>query len=268
VKLSTTDLGEGPPVVLLHGQPGSSGDWQPVTALLGERMRVVAPDRPGYGRTGGRAVGFRRNSDALIALLDSLGIGSAVLAAHSWGTGVALVTAARFPERVGGLVLASPVAPDIPPGAVDRLLASPGIGTVAAWLGFRIAGLGLALPPVRRLSRVAVPALSAEQVAATAAAWRTGSVPRSFHAEQRALVSELPTLTPDLAAVDRPATILYGTRDRISPPAHARSLARSLPRARLIRAERVGHMLPQQRPELVAEVIERVASHSTRPRRM
>jgi pimeloyl-ACP methyl ester carboxylesterase len=82
---------------------------------------------------------------------------------------------------------------------------------------------------------------------------------RSFHAEQRALVTELPSLAPQLGGVDKDATILYGTRDWISPPAHAHSLARVLPRARLVSADRAGHMLPQQRPGLVAEAIARAA---------
>jgi pimeloyl-ACP methyl ester carboxylesterase len=255
VKLSAIDLGDGPAAVLLHGQPGNAGDWCPVIAHLRDRMRVVAPDRPGYGRTAGRAAGFGGNADAVVALLDSADIESAVVAGHSWATGVVLAMAIRFPRRVRALVLAAPVAPDLPPGAVDRLLAHPLLGAPATWLGFGLAGVGLALPPVRRLAHATVPALSADQVATTAAQWRADSAWRSFYAEQRALVTELPSLAPQLGSIDKPTTILYGTRDRVSPPAHARSLARALPHVRLISAGRAGHMLPQQRPELIAEAI-------------
>lgn len=259
MELCAIDIGEGPPAVLLHGQPGSAGDWSPVTTLLRGRMRVIVPDRPGYGRTGGRAVGFHDNAAAVVALLDRLGIESAVVAGHSWGTGVALATAIRFPERVGALVLAAPVTPGMPFGAVDRLLANPVVGAAATRIGFGLAGLGLALPPLRRLAHVSVPTLAPDQVAATAAAWRGNGVWRSFYAEQRALLSELPLLAPDLSAVDRRTTILYGTRDRISPPGHARRLAGIMPRAQLVRADGASHMLPQQRPELVAEAIARAA---------
>lgn len=260
MKLSAIDIGDGPPAVLLHGQPGNAGDWGPVTIRLRERMRVIAPDRPGYGRTGGRAAGFRDNAAAVVALLDRLGIESAVVVGHSWGAGVALAAAIRFPERVRALVLAAPVAPGIPAGAVDRLLAHPLVGAPVARLGFGLAGLGLAIPPVRRLAGAAVPALPPSQVATTAAQWRADGVWRSFYAEQRALVAELPSLAPDLSSVDKRTTILYGTRDRISTPAHARRLARALPRAQLVSAEGAGHMLPQQRPELVAEAIARAAA--------
>ncbi len=260
MKLSAIDVGEGPPAVLLHGQPGNAGDWGPVTMRLRERMRVIAPDRPGYGRTGGRAAGFRDNAAAVVELLDRLGVESAVVAGHSWASGIALATAIRFPERVRALVLAAPVAPGMPLGFVDRALAHPLVGPAAARLGFGLAGLGLAIPPLRRLAGASVPALPPDQVAATAAQWRADGVWRSFYAEQRALVTELPSLAPALSSLDKPATVLYGTRDRISPPAHARRLAGIMPRARLVRADGASHMLPQQRPDLVADEIAAAAA--------
>lgn len=260
--LSAIDLGEGPAVMLLHGQPGSGGDWEPVTRRLCERLRVIAPDRPGYGRTGGRAVGFRENADAAIELLDDLGVDSVVLVGHSWGSGVALAAAAGFPRRVRALVLAAPVYPGLPQGPIDRALAHPRLGPLAARLGFGIAGLGLTLPPVRRLARRAVPSLPARQIATTAAEWRGSRVSQSFFAEQRALVLELPSLAPALGSIEAPATVLTGTRDGVSPPKHARTLALSLRHAELVTAPGAGHMLPQQRPELLAEAISRVASHS------
>jgi pimeloyl-ACP methyl ester carboxylesterase len=36
-------------LVLLHGQPGSPADWQPVTARLPTQLHAIAADRPGYG---------------------------------------------------------------------------------------------------------------------------------------------------------------------------------------------------------------------------
>jgi pimeloyl-ACP methyl ester carboxylesterase len=104
VRLSAIDIGDGPPAVLMHGQPGNAGDWWPVTIRLRERMRVIAPDRPGYGRTGGRPAGFRDNAEAMATLLEGLDVQSAVVAGHSWATGVALEVVddaehARFHRR-------------------------------------------------------------------------------------------------------------------------------------------------------------------------
>ncbi|MST32634.1 alpha/beta fold hydrolase, partial [Acidimicrobiaceae bacterium USS-CC1] len=73
--LAGIDRGEGPVVVLLHGQPGTSADWSAVVPLLADRFRVLAPDRPGYGRTAGPAAGFAGNAEAVLAHLDRAGVG-------------------------------------------------------------------------------------------------------------------------------------------------------------------------------------------------
>jgi len=113
---------------------------------------------------------------------------------------------------------------------------------------------------VRWLAHMTVPALPAEQVAATAVEWRRGDLWRGFHLEQRALVSELPSLRGRLGQIDQPTTILYGTWDLVARPAHAHRLALDLPNTRLVAARRAGHMLPQQRPGLVADEIARAAT--------
>lgn len=253
--LKALDSGSGPAALLLHGQPGSAADWAAVTERLRERMRVVAADRPGYGRTGGRAVGFRENAAAVVELLDRLEVESAVVVGHSWGTGVALALAIEFPQRVEALVLAAPVAPGVRAGTIDRALANRFLGPPATRLGFRLTGLGLSLPLLPRLARAAVPGLRPDQLAATAARWRSDGVWRSFHAEQRAFIEELPTLAPRLPSIDVPTTIVSGTRDRISPPTHARALADALPNTRLVPVDGAGHLLPQQRPDLIASEI-------------
>jgi pimeloyl-ACP methyl ester carboxylesterase len=262
MKLSAIDVGNGPAALLLHGQPGSAGDWSAVTARLRGRMRVVVPDRPGYGNTGGRAVGFRDNAAAAIELLDSLDIESAVVVGHSWATGIGLAAATRFPRRVRALVLAAPISPDIPAGTFDRLLAHPLVGPPVTRFGFWFTGLGLSLSPLRKLARAAAPALPPDQIATTAARWREESIWKSFYIEQQALVRELPTLAADLTSLDIFTTILQGTHDRVAPPVHARELAAQLPHANLVSVERAGHTLPLQRPDLVADEIARVASRA------
>ena len=141
--LAAVDVGEGPVAVLLHGQPGGPADWSAVIEELRGRMRLVVPDRPGYGRTGRPALGFDGNATALIQLLDRLNIERAVIAGHSWATGVGLAAAIRFPDRVQALVLAAPVSPALPAGAIDRALAHPTLGPPMTRAGFWFAGLGL-----------------------------------------------------------------------------------------------------------------------------
>jgi len=257
VQLTAIDSGgDGSAVLLLHGQPGIAGDWKAVSARLAAAgMRAVAPDRPGYGRTGGRATGFEGNARAALELLDRLGIERALLAGHSWGSAVALTMALEAPERVTGLVLVAPISPGISPGPLDRALANRLIGPPVARAGFKLAGHALTLRPFKGLGRMLLAELPPEQVEVTASQIRSDGVWRSFYIEQRAMLEELPALGRRLDAVSAPATVIYGTRDRVAPPANAHRLAELLPAASLVSAGPTGHLLPQQRPELVADAI-------------
>ena len=63
----------------------------------------------------------------------------------------------------------------------------------------------------------------------------------------------------ELTALTRvPVEILVGDSDQLTPERHSRRLADALPAAALRVAERTGHMLPQERPRLVTDAIERL----------
>ncbi|KLN35791.1 alpha/beta fold hydrolase [Cellulosimicrobium cellulans] len=101
----------GPPVVLLHGYPYDVHSYVDVVpSLAAEGLRVVVPYLRGHGPTTFREPGAVRSGQQaalgadLVALLDALGIGSAVLAGYDWGGRAACVVAALWPERVRGLV--------------------------------------------------------------------------------------------------------------------------------------------------------------------
>jgi hypothetical protein len=118
-------------LVLLHGQPGSPADWQPVTARLPTQLHVIAADRPGYGSSRLPAGGFAANARAVLDDLDARGITRAVLVGHSYGGGVALAAAALAPRRVEAVILLASVGPGCVNGW-DKLLAAPGTGRLCA----------------------------------------------------------------------------------------------------------------------------------------
>jgi pimeloyl-ACP methyl ester carboxylesterase len=230
-------------VLLLHGQPGTGGDWAGVAAALrSDGLRVIAPDRPGYGRSGVPAGGFEHNARAMAGLLDA----PAVVAGYSWGAGVALAMAERHPGKVGALVLVCPVTPAGRLGRLDRVLAGRHAGPVIARAGFLGAGAALAIPPLRRRVAPLVPGADASRWPELPRAWRT------FWVEQRALVDELPGL--DTKRLDVPATFVVGERDHVTDPAEARAYAATLG-ADVIEIAGVGHLLPMQRPAEVAGAI-------------
>ena len=97
------------PVLLLHGQPGAAADWEHVRASIGDDVRTIAFDRPGWD--GHSAVrDLAGNADAARTVLDRSGVARATVVGHSLGAAVAAWLAWSSPERVGRLVLVAPAA--------------------------------------------------------------------------------------------------------------------------------------------------------------
>jgi pimeloyl-ACP methyl ester carboxylesterase len=115
--------GEGEPVVLLHGWPGSRADYRLVEPLLAGAADVVVPDLRGFGESDRHSAdpdeGYSGDAQArsVTGLLDELGLGRVVLAGYDIGSRIAQVIARRSPQRVRALVLTPPM-----PGAGRRLL--------------------------------------------------------------------------------------------------------------------------------------------------
>lgn len=254
------DRGAGPPVLLLHGQPGDRHDWDGVAHRL-EGCRVIAPDRPGYGDSLRPAIGLWENAAALRRLVQDLEVTPLTVAGHSYGAAVALALAEAWPEAVSALVLVSPAGGRTSLGPVDRAMALPGVGeavgfaalrtgaTLAHWAGRLVPGgrLGGIGPRTHRRS--------SGRIGPFPDSWRHDDAWRSFAAEQRSLLAEIPAVAADLGRVRAPATIVAGRRDRVVPPGAVEELTSALPQAKVIWVEGVGHLLPWRRPDVVAEAV-------------
>lgn len=99
--------GSGTPLVLVHGFLGGSQQWLPEIAVLSPLFDVIAPDLPGFGAACDAAgcASIEEMADSVIALLDSVDIGSFSLLGHSMGGMVAQDIARKVPERVARLML-------------------------------------------------------------------------------------------------------------------------------------------------------------------
>jgi len=250
--MAAEEHGDGPMVVLLHGQPGVGQDWGRVVDALDGGLRLLVPDRPGYGRTGGPAGGCAANADAVIELLDRFGAERVVVVGHSWGGAVALDLAQRHADRVTAIVLVASVGGAGSIGLVDRLVAAPVVGPVLA------AGT-LAALRAGRIRRV-VAAVAAPRDRSAVDSLADGSLGpwRSVVAEQRALLRELPAISARLDRIDVPAVVLIGDADRVVSPASQEALAGRLRHAEVIHAHGYGHLLPREAPEVVAQAIRSV----------
>lgn len=260
--LATIDQGSGPPVLLLHGQPGSGASWALVTDRLAGEFRVIAPDRPGYGVTDGEAGGLAHNASLAGVLLDALGTGPVTVVAHSWSGGAAVLLADHRPDLVHSIVFVGAACTPDSLDETDRMLAWPFIGEVMTVAG--LLALGEILPRVRRLAP-RVPIRIREQFLASlpdegvlgGERGALGRHRRTFVIEQRALLDELPDVSAALGRIRVPTAVVVGEWDLVVRPRAARSLAGAIAGAELIEFPRAGHFVARDAPERLAQVIER-----------
>ena len=110
VRLHYTDRGEGPAVVLIHGNAVTGEDWDTsgVAGILVRTHRVIIFDRPGFGhstRPRGASWTAAQQADVIHEALFGLGVERPVVVGHSWGAMVALALAQRYQSDVAALVL-------------------------------------------------------------------------------------------------------------------------------------------------------------------
>jgi pimeloyl-ACP methyl ester carboxylesterase len=101
-------------VLFLHANGFCASTYRSILAPLDDRLRILAVDQRGHGRTTLEAVPFRTNvwrgySDDLLALLEALGETPTVLSGHSMGATACLLATAQRPDAAGRLILFDPV---------------------------------------------------------------------------------------------------------------------------------------------------------------
>ena len=268
--LSVADRGQGPSVLAIHGQPGQAGDWDTVATRLGDDHRVLVPDRPGYGHSGGGALGMSANAEMLADLLVEKGVAPATVVGHSYGGGIAVLLAVRRPEVVSGLVLVGSVGRADSLNTVDRVLALRWAGEILAAAG--MVAFGKVMPRLRGL---------VAQVPGQRLAWLEASLPdrgdsdvapgsarqvrQSFVFEQRALLREITDVESALPLIGVPTIVITGTWDVVVPPSVAMSIVAEIPGAELVTVARTGHFVPRDAPQAVVSAVRRVEARAADP---
>ena len=131
------DVGAGPPVVFLHGNPMSSRVWRDVLPHFADRARCLAPDLIGMGDSGKPDIAYRFADHAryLDAWFNAISVREVILVGYDWGGSLAMDWAARHPNQVRGLVVFETFLRPMewkewsPKGAeLFRALRTPGVG--------------------------------------------------------------------------------------------------------------------------------------------
>jgi 2-(acetamidomethylene)succinate hydrolase len=252
--LFVLESGEGDLVVLLHGVTANAYVFVPLIELLSKGHHVVALDQRGHGRSATSPSGRYGSADYaadVAAVIESLGGEPAAVVGHSLGARNAVVAGAIYPHLVAAVV-AVDFTPFIPADVFDALDARVAAGArpfggpeeVRSYLSNRYPRL-----PPAAIERRAVhgyvsagdgtwrPLASVDAVAATCAGLREDFAPY-------VLSLEVPTL------------LVRGADSRFVTPGAleaTRSLRPDLPASVINGAD---HYVPEEQPELLAEVIE------------
>ncbi|HEV2891619.1 MAG TPA: alpha/beta hydrolase [Frankiaceae bacterium] len=243
------EAGRGPAVVLLHGFPLNATTWSAQREALSGEYRVICPDQRGFGGTqlGHDEPSLDEVADDVAAMLDAKKLDSVVLGGLSMGGYVAMAFLRRHPERVRALVLADTKASaDAPEAVANRLRIADEVverGTSAQLVDEVLPKLtGRTTKESRPLVLGRLKA-TVENAPVHAVAWA-----------QRAMAAR-PDSFEALRAFDRPALVIVGDEDEMSPMPDAEAMVEALPQGRLAVVPAAGHMASMEAPEAFNEAL-------------
>jgi pimeloyl-ACP methyl ester carboxylesterase len=242
--------GAGPPLLFLHG-----GDYVAQNSAFLDRLarhwRVTAPRHPGFGHSE-RPDGFRTIHDLAYLYLDWLDRqdrDDIVVVGSSFGGWIALEMGVRSIARIGRLVLIDSLGVKFG-GREDRDIAD--IYALPEDERHRRTFFDpqRALPDYAALDDDELTAIARDRSATALYGWRP--------------YMHDPGLRQWLHRVRAPTLVLWGDNDGIVTPGYGDKLARSLPNAKFERIAQAGHYPQIERPDMVAEAIERFAGMEAR----
>ena len=263
--VNVIDLGEGPPLVFVHGLSGSWPNWLEQLPVFAQGRRVIAMDLPGFGHSPMPAEPITISGYARILddLFGTLGLDAATLVGNSMGGFISAEVAIAFPERVERLALVSAagisthgrgdverVVPSL--RRVERVLAAytawmaARSDTVARRPGLRNLTFGLVTRHPSRLGGELV----AEQL-------RGAGKPGFMQALQANL--EYP-IRERLGEIACPTLIVWGDEDRLITVRDADVFEQMIPSSRKVVFANTGHMAMLERPAAFNELLDEFLS--------
>jgi len=254
-------MGEGPPLLLLHGTGATTHSWRGLAPVLAADFRVYAPDLPVHGFTG-TPFGFRPSLEAMAeatgALTQALGLKPEVAVGHSAGAAIAI-----------RMALDGRLAPRAIISLNGSLLPFGGLRAVAFPIMAKMLFLNPFAAPV--LSRVASAPNSVERMLAG-----TGSAiePEGLALYERlfrntdhvagvtAMMAhwDLSRLKRDLPRLQTPLVLVTASEDAAVPPYVSYEVQGLAPRASVVKLHGLGHLAHEEDPEAAARVIAAAAT--------
>jgi pimeloyl-ACP methyl ester carboxylesterase len=270
VRLHYIERGEGPTLVLLHGNGVLANDFEHSGLLdrAAEHYRVIAFDRPGFGyseRPRSKVWTPQAQATLLRRALQELDVDSAIVLGHSWGTLVALSMALEAPDFVRGLVLLSGYY--YPSLRADVLTSGPAIPVVGDLMRYTVSPIVTRMLWRPLTKRVFAPQKVDERFREMPV-WmmlRPKQL-RASAAETAMMIPSAMTLAKRYQELKVPAVVMAGTQDLIVDFGHnSERLSERLPDSELQLQPGVGHMTHYAHPEQVMAAIDAIAAKVGEP---
>jgi len=253
--LAYLDVGEGRPVIVIHGFGGSMWQWEHQQVPLSSAFRLLTPDLIGSGLSAKPDIEYRPDEmlDYFVAFMDALNIQRAALVGNSMGAGLAIGMALEHPDRVSKLVLIdgfpAHVRERLTSPSIQRALDTPAPSWLAS-LGNWLFG-GLMIESVLK-EMVHDPALL------TPAVVERSNRNRQRPGVMRPLMTARGTLplwetgyAKRIGQIRHPTLIVWGEEDRVFPIAVGEELHRTITGSSLVRIPNAGHIPQWEQPDLV-----------------
>ena len=252
-------LGQGLPLIFIHGLGASMDTWRLLVKDLRDEFRLVFLDLRGHGysaRPSDSRYSIQDHADAVIGLMEHLGLKSAVLVGHSLGSGVALLAAlnelSRPTRLVSKLVLLAGSAHPEQLHFFGRWLSVP----IIAWLATQ-------LTPATLITRMALRHAFYDHAKVTDSLIELyakyqripGTLSALMWTVRSFIAVDIDFVRRSLRQIQIPVLNILGEYDRIVPRSTAEALRNLLPQCSLEIIDGVGHVPQEESPETVVRLI-------------
>jgi haloalkane dehalogenase len=253
------DEGDGPPLLMLHGNPTSSFLYRELIKGLRDRYRCIAPDHPGFGRSrAAPGYGFTpaEHADVLERLVLELDLRDVTMMVQDWGGPIGFAVAVRNPDRFRAFVIGNTWAwpkSDFGTQVFSRLLGGP-IG------GYLILKRNLFVEKILP-GNVKLRKLPPEVMDEYRRPFPTPESRRPIHVFPREILRSRPLLAEIERCLegvrDRPVLIVWPTKDVAFREPERRRWEQIFPNHRTVILEGAGHYIQEDAPkEIVAAIRE------------
>lgn len=250
--------GDGVPVVMIHGLPGTHADFDRVLPHLAG-AHVISIDRPGFGWSKGGWLPYQKQIDLVHEMLTRMGLSPAILVGHSFGGTLALGVARRYPQDVAKMILVAPGAGGTRSNTMDLLNAHyirfsqlPLLRTVIDTTVGNLVKRVSAIPAAGHAFDPA-PVDPAYRQRLLSVTMSPGNL-ASFASEQLAFDDTSRWVDANVPDIGVPSVIIAALGDQLIRFEHARRLAETLPGTELITVDG-NHMIPYSHPAVIAEQV-------------